>query len=198
MARRLVAEHHRKAPLDPGLALETLRQRLGAAAGPEVAALAIRLAGERTPGLSGEVLVVEGGAARLAGVAPSLAATGALHRVASALDRAGLAGLTEFAAKEAGAVSAREAKAILAKLVRDGVAAASGDLWFARAAVGGLVRLVEDHLARRGRLTIAELKELSGLGRRQTIPLLELLDREGTTRRARDDEGGGYDRLPGK
>ncbi len=198
MARRLVAEHHRGAPLDRGLALETLRQRLGASAGPEVAALAIRLAGERTPGLSGEVLVVEGGAARLAGVVPSIAATGALHRVASALDHAGLAGLTEFAAKEAGAVTGREAKAILAKLVRDGVAAASGDLWFARAAVGGLVRLVEDHLARRGRLTIAELKELSGLGRRQTIPLLELLDREGTTRRARDDEGGGYDRLPGK
>ena len=37
------------------------------------------------------------------------------------------------------------------------------------------------------RLSIAEFKELSGLGRKQAIVLLEQLDREGVTRREGDD-----------
>lgn len=40
-------------------------------------------------------------------------------------------------------------------------------------------------------MTIAEFKDLSGPGRKQAIVLLELFDREGTTRREGDD------RLPG-
>ena len=36
-------------------------------------------------------------------------------------------------------------------------------------------------------ITIAEFKEMSGLGRKQAIPLLELFDREGVTLRKGDD-----------
>ena len=37
------------------------------------------------------------------------------------------------------------------------------------------------------RLTIADFKEISGMGRKQSIVLLEQLDREGVTRRDGDD-----------
>ena len=47
------------------------------------------------------------------------------------------------------------------------------------------------HLAKAPKLTIAEFKEMSGLGRKQAIVLLEQLDREGTTRRDGDDRVAG-------
>jgi len=50
---------------------------------------------------------------------------------------------------------------------------------------------VEGELRARGVLTIAAFKELSGLGRKQAIPLLEMFDREGTTRRVGDDRAPG-------
>ncbi len=51
---------------------------------------------------------------------------------------------------------------------------------------------MEQHLARAPKLTIAEIKDMTGLGRKQIIVLLEQFDREGTTRR----EGEG-DRVKG-
>jgi selenocysteine-specific elongation factor len=193
-ARRLVAEHHKKAPLDRGLALETLRQKLAEIAGAEAAAEAVKLAGGKTPGVAGEPIVIEGSDARLAsfGAAPVRAdVAGALAAAERAVRDAALKGMTEFGVKEATGASPKEVKAILARLVRDGIALHTGELWFSRAAVDELRARVIAHLARAGRLTIAEFKELSGLGRKQAIVLLEQLDREGTTRREGDD------RLPG-
>ena len=63
---RLVAEHHKKAPLDRGLPLETLRQKLAETSGAEAADEAIRIAATQAPGLKGEPIVVEGDVARLA------------------------------------------------------------------------------------------------------------------------------------
>jgi selenocysteine-specific elongation factor len=75
--------------------------------------------------------------------------------------------------------------------VRDGAAAHAGELWFGRAAFDDLGARVLAHLAKSGRLTIADFKALTGLGRRQAIPLLELLDREGVTKREGDDRVAG-------
>jgi selenocysteine-specific elongation factor len=55
------------------------------------------------------------------------------------------------------------------------------------AAVGELRKKVVAHLEKAPKLTIAEFKDMSGLGRKQAIVLLELFDREGTTRREGDD-----------
>ena len=193
-ARRLVADHHRKAPLDRGLGLSTLRQKLGDLAGPEAAAEAIKLAAARTAGLAGEVVVIEGDVVRLASQAtapvdPSVA--GALTAAERAVRAAGLKGVSEFGVKEASGAAPREVKAILAKLVRDGVATHTGELWFDKASVEVLRARVTAHFSAAPRMTIAEFKDLSGLGRKQAIVLLELFDREGTTRREGDD------RLPG-
>ena len=68
---------------------------------------------------------------------------------------------------------------------------AAGDLWFSKKAVDGLKEKIAEHMRATQRLTIADLKTISGLGRRQVIPLLEAFDREGFTKRDGDD------RLPG-
>jgi selenocysteine-specific elongation factor len=192
-ARRLTADHHKKAPLDRGLALETLRQKLAESAGPEAAAEAIRIACVRDKGAKGakaDPLVIEGDIARLAGFSAAAVpreTAGALAAAEQALREAALKGLSELAAKEASGATPREVKAILAKLVRDGAAVHTGELWFWRPSVDALRDRVIEHLAKAPMLTIAEFKEMSGLGRKQAIVLLEQLDREGTTRRQGDD-----------
>jgi selenocysteine-specific elongation factor len=194
-ARSLVTEHVRAAPLDRGMPLETLRRRLAALAGPEVAEEAIKLAAGARANTPGSPIVVEGDVARPSGAPPTRvggAVGDALERAAVVVADAGLKGVTEHALGEATGATAKEVRAIFAKLVRDGAAAHVGDLWFGQAAVDALRARVREHLAAKGRLTIAEFKDMTGLGRRQSIPLLELFDREGTTKRDGDD------RLPGK
>ncbi len=195
VARRLTAEHHKKAPLDRGLGLETLRQKLAESAGPEAAAEAIRIAatkekGARAPAGAGEPIVIDGDVARLADFSAAPVAVeiaGALAAADRAVKEAGLKGVSEHAMKEATGASPKDVKAILAKLVRDGLAVHTGELWFWHGSVDGLRQRVVAHLAAAPKLTIAEFKEMSGLGRKQAIVLLEQLDREGTTRREGDD-----------
>ena len=194
VARRLVAEHHKKAPLDRGLGLETLRQKLAESGGPEAASEALKLAVVKAPGQKGEPIVIEGDVARLASFAQAPVdrdVAGALAAAEKALREAALKGMSEFGVKEATGATPREVKAILAKLVRDGAAVHTGELWFARESVDELRGRVVAHLARAPKLTIAEFKEMSGLGRKQAIVLLEQLDREGTTRREGDDRVAG-------
>ncbi len=189
-ARRLVAEHHKKAPLDRGIPLETLRQKLAATSGAEAAEEAIRVAVGKPPGLKTEAIEIDGDVARLAsfGGAPVVGAAGdALDAAARLLRDAALRGVSEFAVKEATRVAPREVKAILAKLTRDNLAVHTGELWFWRASFDDLRLRVLAHLADAPRLTIADFKAISGLGRKQAIVLLEQLDREGVTRRDGDD-----------
>ena len=190
-ARRLVEGHHKKAPLDRGLPLETLRQKLSETSGPEAAEEAIRIAASKPAGSKTEPsLVIEGDVARLAsfGGAPVSGAVGdALDAATRLLREAALRGVSEFAVKEATQGKPREVKAILAKLVRDHLAVHTGELWFWRASFDELRARIVAHLEGAPRLTIADFKEISGLGRKQSIVLLEQLDREGVTRREGDD-----------
>jgi selenocysteine-specific elongation factor len=189
-----VAEHHKKAPLDRGLGLETLRQKLADLAGPDAAAEAIKMATTKAPWQKGDPVVIEGDIARLAGFSAAPVdrdVASALAAAEKALRDAGLKGVTEFGVKEATGATPKEVKAILAKLVRDGAAVHTGELWFDRPSVDGLRDKVLAHLAREPRLTIAAFKDLSGLGRKQAIVLLEQFDREGTTRRDGDDRVAG-------
>jgi selenocysteine-specific elongation factor len=187
-AREMVAAHHRAHPLDRGMPLETLRARLAARSSLDVAEDAIKLSAAPKGPKQGDPLVVAGDVVALGGAAQLPAATdGALAAAAAALAAAELRGVTEFAVREAAGCTPRDAKAILARLVRDAAAVHVGDLWFSRSAYEALRARVVAHLDVQPRLTIAEFKAISGLGRRQAIPLLELLDREGITKRAGDD-----------
>jgi selenocysteine-specific elongation factor len=191
-ARDLVADHQRAAPLDRGLPLETLRRRLAETSSAEAADEAIRLAA-RKGAVAGEPIVVEGDIARAPGVEQSGAGAvgGVLGKALRAMEETGLRGLSEAMMREATGATPKEVKAILAKLVREGVSIVAGDLWFSKKAVDGLKEKITQHVRQTQRLTIADLKTISGLGRRQVIPLLEAFDREGFTKRDGDD------RLPG-
>ncbi len=190
-ARDVVAAHHAQHPLDRGLGLETLRQKLSTRAGVAAADEAIRLAGRRVEGV--EPIVVEGDIARLASFFEGAASKnhGPVEKVALALREAGLKGLGEFAVNELLELPAKEVRAVLAKLVRDGISIATGAQWFDRKSVDVLRARVVAHFEKAAVLTIAELKEMSGLGRKQAIPLLELFDREGVTLRKGDDRARG-------
>ncbi len=192
VARTLVTEHHKAAPLDRGLPLETLRKQLAETSSPEAADEAIRLAA-RKGAVPGDPIAVEGDIARVPGFenAPSGAVGGALEKAIKAMEDTGLRGLSEAMMREATGSNPKETKAILAKLTREGVAMAAGELWFSRKAVEGLKAKITEHLLGAPRLTIADLKTISGLGRRQVIPLLEAFDRDGFTKRDGDD------RVPG-
>ncbi len=192
-ARALVAQHHMKAPLERGLPIETLRQKLGGRTEVAAADEAIRRAASKHPSVSGEPIVLEGDVVRLVGFTSATGASaGLLGAAMKCLAEAGLRGVSEHAMKEATQAAPKEVRALLAKLVRESFALQAGDLWFARVAYHELRDKVRAHLASHGKLTIAEFKEMSGLGRKQAIPLLEQLDREDVTRRQGDD------RTPGK
>ena len=186
-ARALAAEHHRTHPLERGIRLETLRQKLGERSTAKTAQEAIRFAGRRA--LEGAPLVVSGDIAHIEGFVEggTFVEGGPLAKVLAALADAGLKGMGEHAIIAAASSTAKETRAILAKLVRDGQLVPTLDQWFDRRAVDQLRDRVLEHFASAPVLTIAEFKAMSGLGRKQAIPLLELFDREGTSRRQGDD-----------
>jgi selenocysteine-specific elongation factor len=192
VARALVADHHKAAPLDRGLPLETLRRQLARAASVEAADEAIRLAA-RKGAVPGDPIAVEGDIARMPGMESAVAGAtgGALGKALKAMEETGLRGLSEAMMREATGASPKEVKAILAKLTREGVAMAAGELWFSKKAVDGLKARITEHMLKTQRLTIADLKTISGLGRRQVIPLLEAFDRDGFTKRDGDDRVAG-------
>ena len=198
-ARALVAEHHQKAPLDRGLGRETLRRRLAMSAGVDAAEEAMRIAARPLPrdaakdgvaSADSEPIVIDGDVARLESFtssAPGGAVATALDATARAITDAGLKGVSESMVRESTQLAVKETRAILARLVRDNVALHAGELWFSRVAVDELRARIITHFEGEKRLTIAQFKEMSGLGRKQTIVLLELFDREGVTRREGDD-----------
>jgi selenocysteine-specific elongation factor len=194
-ARALVAEHHARAPFDRGLGRETLRQRLGERMGLEAAEEAIRIAASAQGQVALDPIVLEGDVARSSTFGSSAAAAataGPVEAVTRAVIDAGLRGVTELSLKEVTSASPKEIKTILAKLVREGAAIRAGELWFHKPAVDDLRARVVSLLERTRRMTVGDFKELSGLGRKQAIPLLELFDRELVTRREGDD------RVPGR
>jgi len=178
----LVGDHHKASPLDPGLKLQTLREQLGAIAGADVTEEVIR----RMTTADEPALVVQGSSVRLPGFKGAAAdprAAKALADAKRALDGASLAGMSENAVMESLDIDQKLGKALLAKLVRDEDAIKAGGWWFDKPAVDQLQRRVTAHLDSQQRLTIAQFKEMTGLGRKQSIPLLEHFDREKVTKR---------------
>jgi hypothetical protein len=88
------------------------------------------------------------------------------------------------------------ARTALARLAAQGRARRLGSLWFAESVLEEARKRVRERFERGQSLSVPEFKELCGVTRKQAIPLLEQLDREGTTRRHRDS-GDGDVRLAG-
>ncbi len=183
-AVKLCGDHHATAPLEPGMKLQTLREQLAALAGTQVMNKVVEVLIK-----SGGELVAEGDVVRLPtfeGAAAGTAAAEALGRARALLVEAALNGLSEHAFKEA-LGDPKLVRSITAKLTREGEAIHSGGLWFAAEAIGDLRAAIEAHFANNDRLTIQQLKDMTNLGRKQTIPLLEYFDREKVTKRDGSD-----------
>jgi selenocysteine-specific elongation factor len=179
-----VAEHHAKHPAEPGLQLETLRAKLGERVGRELADAAIgRAKAARRVRVDGNVVALPEFAESQGPTAERRA-----EGVLAALREAGLAGMSEAALRHALPDEPADAvHATLGKLSVTGSARRLSELWFAESALAKLRVQVTDLLTRQERMSVNDFKQIAGVGRKQAIPLLEQLDREGLTRRQGDD-----------
>lgn len=185
-ARSLVRDHARKAPLERGMPIETLREQLGVAHGRALVDEVLRRASsEGAEGgrlfLDGDVVRMSAGPAR---VAP--AAQARLDAVARILQEAGIAGMTETTILARSGLSSAEARSTLQHLLREGAATRIGELWFDGAVVTEGKRRLLAHFAGAATITVLEFKALSGMARKQAVLLLEHFDQVGLTRRQGD------------
>lgn len=108
------------------------------------------------------------------------------RRILDALEASGVSGLGEADAVKQCGLSPEATRSALGRLASEGVARHLTDLWFAEHVLDDLRRRVAQHFETASDLSIAAFKDLAGVGRKQAIPLLKQLDREGTTRRVGD------------
>jgi len=167
-ARTAVAGHHRSHPHEPGLPVAEL------AAAERIAPEALRLAL-----LGADGLVVAGGAVALATHRPAAAASPAGRELLASLES------SPFSPPPPADIALAKA------LAREGAAVEANGTFFAAAAVDTARSLVREALRERGRLTVAEARDLLGTTRKYALPLLARLDSEGVTRRHGDERRAG-------
>ena len=150
--------------------------------------LVLRSADGRTVG-GGEVLEVPAapgaGAPRPAArpaapVAPTPVDPAAAAAVAAALEAGGLRPPTPHQLGEAAGLSPARLRATLGGLRAEGRAIPAGELWFSASAAADARSRARSALAERP-LTLGELRDLWGVGRRQALALAEHLDASGLT-----------------
>jgi selenocysteine-specific elongation factor len=178
----LVAEHHERHPIDPGMSLQALRASPGLRGVPEPIVDAVIELGVRK-----KVLEVEGGMARRPGWRPSLdqGASDARGAIAERITAAQwqVPTVAELEREFAGV----PVRALLAHLMREGFVEQVDQERFAAPAVLADFRIkLEAALGEMGQATPAELRDRFGLTRKYLIPLLEWADRRRITERRGD------------
>ncbi len=175
---------HESEPHEPGLSMETLRAYVARRAGRQLAELALRRALE-----SGRLLELEGGLACSPAFAErsAPAARQSAAKLYDAIEAAGLRGVSETALLATSDEQPDATRAALGRLARSAAARRLAGLWFAERHLDDLRDRVADYFKTHPTLGVPAFKELCGVSRKQAIPLLEQLDREGTTRRQGDD-----------
>jgi selenocysteine-specific elongation factor len=196
-ARASVEAHHKREPLQRGLARETLRERLFAHVPPEVFR-AVLAGAEQAGALVSERDIVRAGSHTLALSGADaelrtrleqiyLEAALAAPTFEDALARAAAA--TATAANGKG-ITREHARKILQLLIDSGaLVRVTGDLLFHRDALARLVETLQEYAARHEPerlIDVAAFKDLANVSRKYAIPLLEYLDRARITRRAGD------------
>jgi len=180
----LVEEHQQAAPLDPGLPKSTLREQLTQMADAEVTEAALQF-------LVGQKRLVDARehvhTPSFRGAQADAEAAHALAHAREALVEAKWQGLTENAIKAKLDIPVKQARAVMAALRREGQAMSAGGIWFDTQGIAELEATVVAHLKEHEVLTIAEMKDLCGLGRKQVIPLLEHFDHKNLTLRDGSD-----------
>ncbi len=176
----LVADHHERHPIDPGMSLQALRATLQAVPEPIVDAV-IDLGARK------QLLEPAGGVVRRPGWSPSLdrGASDARSAIAGRIAAAQwqVPTVAELEREFAGA----PVRALLAHLAREGgVEQVDQERFAAPAALTEFRSKLEAVLGELGQATPAELRDRLGLTRKYLIPLLEWADRRGITERRGD------------
>jgi selenocysteine-specific elongation factor len=173
---KAVEEHHRRSPLEPGVALQTLRAQL--AGRPELVDDVVRLAVA-----TGQLETIEGGLARRRGWEPKLSndQTGLKATLVSTLRAAGAEppSLGELTSAHGQAVVP-----IVRMLEREGVVVpVESDRYYEAGALTALVDRLRNGMVAGREYTPSELRDVIGLSRKFLIPFLEYCDRRGITER---------------
>jgi selenocysteine-specific elongation factor len=171
-ALELVADYHRKQPLEPGLDLPALAATLGLDAAKARAAL------EGTEGL-----VVEQGRARLSTHRGRVAGEPEAQKLLAALDAVPFSPPTP---SEVGG-----SPDIVRGLIREGLLLDLDGSIFTAAAVEKARQVVREGFDRHGSLTVSQARDLLGSSRKYVLAILAHFDAEGVTRRRGDE------RFPG-
>jgi selenocysteine-specific elongation factor len=195
-ARVLVEAHHKREPLQRGLARETLRERLFAHVAPEL--FRAVLAGAESAGvLVSERDIVRAGTHTLALSGADADLRARLEQIyldaalaAPTFDDA-LARATTSAQTAGGKGITREhARKILQLLIDSGaLVRVTNELLLHRDALARLVEALREYAAQHEPerlIDVAAFKDLANVSRKYAIPLLEYLDRARITRRAGD------------
>jgi len=171
-ALELVADHHRRQPLEPGFDLPALAAALG------LDATRTRAAIEGTDGL-----VVEQGRARLASHRGRVAGEPEAQRLLAALDAVPF---SPPAPAEVGG-----SPDIVRGLLREGLLLDLDGTIFTATAVEKARQVVREGFERHGSLTVSQARDLLGSSRKYVLAILAHFDAEGVTRRRGDE------RFPG-
>jgi len=172
---QFVEDYHRRHPLDPGLALQTIRAQLTGRT--ELVDDVIRLAVERG------TIELEGGVARRSGWTPKLSADQATLKVGllEALRSAGAEppSVGELAEEHGMAVAA-----LIRLLEREGaVIPVDAERYYETNALSALVEKLRKGMIEGRLYSPSELRDVIGLSRKFLIPFLEYCDRKGITER---------------
>jgi selenocysteine-specific elongation factor len=180
---RQLEDYHAAHPHDPGAPRETLRARLSARAGRELFELVLQRALS-----SGRLRQVGAAALALPTFAEHAGAAGkqVAARLLRLLEDASLEGLSEAAIAARSGEQPQLVRATMAQLAASGGARRLTEMWFAETQIERVRAIVRSHLAAHGSMSVPSFKQITGVSRKQAIPLLEQLDREGTTRRQGD------------
>jgi selenocysteine-specific elongation factor len=171
-ALELVADFHRRQPLEPGFDLPALAAALGLDAARARAAL------EGTQGL-----VVEQGRARLTSHRGRVADEPEAQRLLAALDAVPF---SPPAPAEVGG-----SPEIVRGLLREGLLLDLDGTVFTTSAIEKARRIVREGFERHGSLTVSQARDLLGSSRKYVLAILAHFDAEGVTRRRGDE------RFPG-
>ena len=172
---QIVADHHARAPLDVGLALQTVRAQIQGRS--ELVDHVMREVADARR------IEIEGGLVRRAGWTPQLSSAQLASRDRLiATIRA--AGNEPPSVSELGAEHGPSSVSLLKLLERDGVIIpVETDRYYWKEAVSGLIERLRGSMEPGREYSPAELRDAMGLSRKFLIPFLEYCDRSGVTER---------------
>ena len=180
--RAALKTFHQQAPLEAGMARETLREKLFAHTHTDIFRAVITSLSERNE------IIAEKDLLRLAThrVALSTSEQAAKDHVAQAYAQAGLQPLAlEEVLQQVKGIDAQRAQRFAQMLINSGELVRVGELVFHKTALDGLRPTLQAYKTAHGvKLDVGAFKDLTGISRKFAIPLLEYCDRQRITRRA--------------